>query len=125
MNGKLRAHGCVVLAVLALGGSAPCADGRDAEDAYADMSNTLGTVRLLPVRGRIVEEQDPVDVTRTTPGSQKSQEEFDHAGYRSPWSRRPERAPRSARPRPMKKATWMLVSTSPRTACHRGDTGSR
>lgn len=79
MNGKLRAHGCVVLAVLALGGSAPCADGRDAEDAYADMSNTLGTVRLLPVRGRIVEEQDPVDVTRTTPGSQKSQEEFDHA----------------------------------------------
>lgn len=69
----------MAIALAALVGSWWLVGGTDTEDAYADMSNTLGSVRVLPVRGRIVAEADPVDITRSLPRRQISQEELDYA----------------------------------------------
>ncbi len=74
-----RSLGVGTLALLALGGSGWSGCGRNSEDSYADMSNTLGTVDVLPVRGRIVKEAVPVEPAATKPLDEVSQEEFDHA----------------------------------------------
>lgn len=56
------------------------ADGRCEEDCpYADVAPSLGSVTALPVRGRIVEEDLPVDLTDADPFKELAQDELDHA----------------------------------------------
>ncbi|MCB9553415.1 MAG: hypothetical protein H6705_16345 [Myxococcales bacterium] len=56
------------------------ADGRCEEDCpYADVAPSLGSVEALPVRGRIVEEDLPVDITDADPFKELAQDEIDHA----------------------------------------------
>ena len=49
------------------------------DEAFADVSPWLGTTRSLRVRGRIVEEDDPVDRLESRPIKEASQDEVDDA----------------------------------------------
>ncbi len=50
----------------------------DDEYAYADMYNAIGRQGLVPVRGRLVVEDEPVDITDTRPLDQISQDEIEN-----------------------------------------------
>ena len=54
-----------------LGGAAARAldrrPGPDENRPYADMSDTLGTMTAIPIRGRLIEERQPIDLARAIP----------------------------------------------------------
>jgi hypothetical protein len=51
-------------------------DGPATKAAYADMGRTLGTVTLVPVRGRLVKENGQPDLLASTPKKEMSQREI-------------------------------------------------
>ena len=50
-----------------------------ADNAYADMYNTIGTASHLPIRGRLVVEKEAVDIIAATPIGEFSQDEIREA----------------------------------------------
>ena len=69
----LRTIVCASLLATSCGGGGGGGIFGDDDAPYADMFNSLGHQDHLPVRGRLVLEEEDVDITRTTPFSQLSQ----------------------------------------------------
>jgi hypothetical protein len=65
-----------VLALGALAAGVIANLGDDGEHPYADMASSLGTVTAVPLRGRLVREEAHLDLEKSTPAREMSQDEL-------------------------------------------------